>query len=86
MSPWLPCSPCSALGTRICPWLVRGQGQTHSWNYLPLTVRGGTQQQRKEEWIGNTSKDITQRQARLSPPHPSDRRVQLPESSGGNTF
>lgn len=49
----------TALGTKICIQLVRGQMQKHGWNYLLLTIGGGTQQQRREEWKDNTSKDIT---------------------------
>lgn len=57
----------AALGTRICSQLARGRRQTHGWNYLLLTMSGGTQQQRKEEWTGNTSKDITPKTGQTVP-------------------
>ena len=49
----------TALGTKTCTQLVRGRMQKHGWNYLLLTIGGGTQQQRREEWKDNTSKHIT---------------------------
>jgi len=55
--------------------------QKHIWNHLLLTIGGDSQQQRREEWKDNTSKDITPHTSQPLHPRQQGAAMSQPQNS-----